>query len=437
MIPGALICRDCVSSFTSVAATIKRCPNCGSPRLLEERPDKELTIAHVDCDAFYAAIEKRDDPTLRDHPLIVGGDGRRGVVSTCCYIARTFGVRSAMPMYQARRLCPDAIVIPPNMRKYSDVGRQIRTMMQSLTPLVEPLSIDEAFLDLDGCERLHGMSAAATLARFAKSVETEIGVTVSIGLSYCKFLAKFASDLDKPRGFSIVARDQALALLASQPIGRLWGVGKVAEARLVKIGLRTIGDVQRLRQEDMIRECGPEGARLWRLAMGKDDRRVSPERETKSISAETTFEHDVSDRAELERVLLSLCEKVALRLKREGLAARTVTLKMRLPDFKLRTRARSSAAPTQLATRLFAASRDLLAREAAGLSLRLIGVSTADFAPAEEADRGDLIDKNVGKEKAREAAIDSLREKFGAAAVVRGLAFGEKRGVDTFSPEKR
>ena len=383
MIPGALICRDCVNSFTSVAATTKRCPDCGSPRLIEERADKDLTIAHVDCDAFYAAIEKRDDPALRDHPLIVGGAGRRGVVSTCCYIARTFGVRSAMPMYQARRLCPDAIVIPPNMRKYSEVGRQIRTMMQSLTPLVEPLSIDEAFLDLNGCERLHGMSAAATLARFAKSVEAEIGVTVSIGLSYCKFLAKFASDLDKPRGFSIVTRDQALALLALQPIGRLWGVGKVAEARLVKMGLRTIGDVQRLSQEDMIRECGPEGARLWRLAMGKDDRRVSPERETKSISAETTFEHDVSDRAELERVLLSLCEKVALRLKREGLAARTVTLKMRLPEFKLRTRARSSAAPTQLATRLFAASRDLLSREPAGLSLRLIGVSTADFAAAE------------------------------------------------------
>ena len=302
MTAAAFICRDCVSSFTGVAAA-KRCANCGSPRLIEDPGQKELTIAHVDCDAFYAAIEKRDDPALRDHPVIVGGSGRRGVVSTCCYIARTFGVRSAMPMYQARRLCPQAVVVAPNMRKYSEVGREIRAMMQGLTPLVEPLSIDEAFLDLVGCERLHARSAAATLARFAKDVETKVGVTVSIGLSYCKFLAKFASDLDKPRGFSIVARDQALALLEPQPIGRIWGVGRVAEARLVKAGLRTIGDVQRRSEAEMVRECGPEGGRLWRLANGIDERRVSPERETKSISAETTFDNDVSDKAELERVL--------------------------------------------------------------------------------------------------------------------------------------
>jgi DNA polymerase-4 len=423
---SALICRDCVSSFSGAAASSRRCPRCGSPRLFEDPVHNELTIAHVDCDAFYAAIEKRDNPALRDLPVIVGGGGRRGVVSTCCYIARTSGVRSAMPMYQARRLCPNATVISPNMRKYAEAGREIRAMMQRLTPLVEPLSIDEAFLDLTGCERLHGMSAAATLARFAKSVESQVGVTVSIGLSYCKFLAKFASDLDKPRGFSIVPRDQALALLARQPIGKIWGVGRVAEARLVKSGLRTIGDVQKKSEIDMIREHGPDGARLWRLSHGIDDRRVSPERETKSISAETTFEIDVSDREELQRVLLSLCERVALRLKRQELAAKSVTLKLRLPDFKLRTRTRSSAAPTQLATRLFAIARDLLLREADGASFRLIGVSTADFAPAAEADKGDLVDKDIGREKAREQAIDALREKFGAAAVVRGLAFGEK-----------
>jgi DNA polymerase-4 len=424
---GALICRDCVNSFAGAAAAGRRCPHCGSPRLLDDPIHNELTIAHVDCDAFYAAIEKRDNPHLRDSPVIVGGGGRRGVVSTCCYIARTFGVRSAMPMYQARRLCPDAIVISPNMEKYAEAGREIRTMMQKLTPLVEPLSIDEAFVDLTGCERLHQMSAVATLTRFARAVEEQIGVTVSIGLSYCKFLAKFASDLDKPRGFSIVPREKALALLAPQPISRIWGVGRVAEARLVESGLRTIGDVQQRSQAEMIARHGPDGARLWRLSHGIDDRRVSPERETKSISAETTFENDISDKAELERVLLALCERVALRLKRHELAAKSVTLKLRLPDFKLRTRTRSSPAPTQLATRLFSVARELLAREANGASFRLIGVSTADFAAAEEADIGDLIDGTAGREKAREQAIDALRERFGADAVIRGLTFGEKR----------
>ena len=428
MSAGPWICRDCVSSFSSAAAAVRRCSQCGSPRIVADPVHNELTIAHVDCDAFYAAIEKRDNPALRDRPVIVGGGGRRGVVSTCCYIARISGVRSAMPMYQARRLCPEATVIPPDMGKYAEVGRQIRAMMQRLTPLVEPLSIDEAFLDLSGTAGLHGAAPAQLLAALARRIEAVHGVTVSIGLSYCKFLAKFASDLDKPRGFSIVARDQALALLAPQPIGRIWGVGRVAEARLVKAGLSTIGDVQRRSEIEMIRECGPDGARLWRLAHGIDERRVSPERETKSISAETTFDVDIADKAELERVLLRLCERVALRLKREGLAARSVTLKLRLPDFKLRTRARSGAAPTQLASRLFAAARDLLAREADGAAFRLIGVAAADFAPAEEADRGDLIDKDVGKEKAREQAIDALREKFGASAVVRAPLLPVKRG---------
>jgi DNA polymerase-4 len=424
---GALLCRDCLSAVTGAAASGRRCAKCGSPRLVDNPIHNELTIAHIDCDAFYATIEKRDNPDLRNRPLIVGGAGPRGVVSTCCYIARTFGVRSAMPMYQARRLCPQALILPPDMQKYVRVGRQVRTMMQNLTPLVEPLSIDEAFLDLTGCERLHGEGAAATLARFAKAVESEVGISVSIGLSYCKFLAKFASDLDKPRGFSIVARQQALALLAPQPINKIWGVGRVAEARLAKSDLRTIGDVQNRSEAEMIAKYGPDGARLWRLAQGIDDRRVSPERETKSISAEKTFDVDINDRQELERVLLKLCERVALRLKRQELAARSVTLKLRRPDFKLCTRTRSSAAPTQLATRLFAVARDLLAREADGASFRLIGVGTGDFAPAQEADKGDLVDNDIGREKAREQAIDALRERFGADAVVRGLAFGEKR----------
>ena len=413
-------CRDCLADFRAEDAA--RCPRCGSPRILDVARATGLTIGHIDCDAFYASIEKRDDPSLVDKPLIVGGASRRGVVSTCCYIARTFGVRSAMPMTRALSLCPHAVVRPPDMTKYARVGRDIRERMQRLTPLVEPLSIDEAFLDLTGCEGVHGAPAAPTLARFARAIEQDIGVTVSVGLSYCKFLAKLASDLDKPRGFSVVAREDALALLAPMGVGRLWGVGKVAEERLGRLGFKTIGDLQRLDEPAAMR-LGDEGRRLWRLARGVDERRVTPDRETKTISSETTFEEDVSDRTELTRVILAQCERVAARLRKAGLAAGGVTLKLRTPDFKLRTRTRSGFAPTQMAPRLFAIARTLLDAQEQGSAYRLIGVGAGDLAPASEADGGDLIEGDRGKEKAREAAIDALRDKFGAAAVQRGLAF--------------
>jgi DNA polymerase-4 len=421
-----VLCRDCLAALRNDAAAA-RCRECGSPRIVAHDELGGLTIAHIDCDAFYASIEKRDNPELRDKPLIVGG-GRRGVVSTCCYIARTFGVRSAMPMFQAMKLCPSAVVVRPNMAKYIAVGREIRRRMEALTPLVEPLSIDEAFLDLTGCERVHGASAATTLARFAKQIHDEIGVTVSVGLSYCKFLAKFASELDKPNGFSVIGAKEAMAVLAPQPINRIFGVGKVSEQRLAKSGLRLIGDIQALDQAAMLRIEGPEGARLWRLAHGVDTRRVSSERETKSISSETTFETDVADLERLTRTLLGLCEKVAGRLKREGLACRTVTLKLRTAEFRTRTRAQG-APPTQLSTRIFQIARKLLEREATGEAFRLIGVATTDFAPAAAADAGDLVDQGVGREKAREHAIDELRDRFGAEAIVRGIAFGApKRG---------
>jgi DNA polymerase-4 len=416
----AFLCRDCL--VESPGDSPARCRLCGSPRLLAYPAGNVLTIAHVDCDAFYASIEKRDDPSLWDRPVIVGG-GRRGVVSTCCYVARTFGVRSAMPMFQALQLCPQAFVIPPDMAKYAEVGRQIKSLMQNLTPLVEPLSIDEAFLDLTGCASVHGADAPLTLARLARTVEAEIGVSVSIGLSDCKFLAKFASDLDKPRGFSIVEREQAIALLAPLPVNRIWGVGKVAQARLNDAGLRLIGDIQALDEGTMLARHGAEGGRLWRLARGVDERRVTPERETKSISSETTFETDTADKEQLTRTLLFMCERVAGRLKKQGLACKSVTLKLRTAEFKLRARSRSGFEPTQLATRLFLIARALLEKEADGSRFRLLGVSTADFAPAESADHGDLVDAGIGREKARESAIDSLREKFGASAVMRGLTF--------------
>ncbi|RBP00972.1 DNA polymerase-4 [Roseiarcus fermentans] len=415
-----LLCRDCLARRPRA---VGRCPDCGSPRAVDLEAAAGLAVAHVDCDAFYASVEKRDDPSLRDRPLIVGGRGPRGVVSTCCYLARTDGVRSAMPMARARALCPEAVVIPPDMAKYARVAREIRALMQALTPLVEPLSIDEAFLDLAGCEGANGAGAAETLARFAARVEREIGVTVSVGLSDCKFLAKMASDLDKPRGFAVIGREGAKAWLAPQGVGRLWGVGKAGQQRLERLGFRLIGDLQRVDEWDAAARLGDEGRRLWRLANGIDDRRVSATRETKSISSETTFDVDVGDREELTRVLLRHCDRVAARLGKAGLSAGGVTLKLRLGDFSLRTRSRTGLRPTQLAPRLFAAARTLLDAQPEGVAYRLIGVAATDLVPAGTADDADLIDGDGRREKSREAAIAALREKFGAAAVERGLAF--------------
>ncbi len=414
-------CRDCLADVPERAA---RCPGCGSPRLVRHPDLDRLAIAHVDCDAFYAAIEKRDDPSLRDQPVIVGG-GRRGVVSTACYIARTYGIRSAMPMFQARRLCPHAAVVRPDMAKYARVGREVRAMMLGLTPLVEPLSIDEAFLDLSGTERLHGRTPAKSLAAFAREVEAKIGITVSIGLSENKFLAKIASDFDKPRGYSVLSRREAAAFLAPKPVTFIWGVGKATGAALAREGFRTIADLQRADEAELMRRFGTEGARLARLAFGIDSRTVSAEHEAKSVSAETTFERDIAEFRALERTLWQLSEKVSGRLKAKELAGATVNLKLKSADFRIRTRARSLPAPTQLAAKIFAAGRELLEREADGTRFRLLGIVVSSLAAAEDADPADLVDRRGERSKAAEHAVDRLRAKFGREAVVMGRGFGE------------
>jgi len=417
------LCRDCLIAGPSPNG---RCAACGSPRLLVHPELGTLSIAHIDCDAFYAAIEKRDDSSLADKPLIVGG-GKRGVVATACYIARTYGVHSAMPMFKALAACPNAIVIRPDMQKYARVGREVRALLFELTPLVEPLSIDEAFVDLTGTGRLHRASAAETLTRFASRVEQEIGISVSIGLSYCKFLAKIASDFDKPRGFSVLGRAEAKAFLADKPVRLIWGIGKVAETRLAKAGFSTIGDLQRRSEIEVMKLLGNEGRRLWRLANGIDDRGVNPERETKGISAETTFDADYADAQTLRPILFRLCERVAKRLKAADLAGRSVTLKLKSNDFRLRTRSRSGLPATQLASRLFDNADALLKPELDGTRYRLIGIGAGDLVDAAEADHGDLAgDTAIARVKSREAAVDTLREKFGAQAVVRGLALGGK-----------
>jgi len=408
-------CRDCRRDAPDGA---RRCSACGSPRLLRHAELETLAIAHVDCDAFYATIEKRDDPSLADKPVIVGGR-QRGVVLTACYIARTYGVRSAMPMFEARRLCPHASVVRPNMEKYARVGREVRGYMFRLTPLVEPVSIDEAFMDLSGTTRLHGMSPAKALAGFAAEVEKGLGITVSIGLSCNKFLAKIASDLDKPRGFAVLGGAEAAAFLAPKPAALIFGVGRIAQQRLARDGLHTIGDLQRAGERELVRRYGAEGARLARLARGLDDRPVRADRETKSISAETTFDHDLADFRPLELRLWRLSEKVSARLKANALAGTTVTLKLKTADFRIRTRAQSLGHPTQLAARIFAVGRELLAREIDGTLFRLIGVGLSGLCDADGSDFADLLDRRAA---GAEQAMDRLRERFGDDAVMKGLA---------------
>ncbi len=416
---SSALCLDCLRRSTAVAT---RCRHCGSPRLVAHPELDALTIAHLDCDAFYAAIEKRDDPSLADRPLIIGG-GRRGVVATACYIARIDGVHSAMPMFRALKLCPEAVVLPPNMEKYARVGREVRALMLELTPQVEPLSIDEAFMDLAGTERLHNASPALSLARLARRIEAEIGITVSIGLAPNKFLAKIASDLRKPRGFSVIGRAEAVAFLAPRPVGTIWGVGKAMQARLAADGIRTVGALQRIPEADLVRRYGTMGLRLARLSRAEDGRKVDPRGEAKSVSAETTFDEDIADKRRLAAILRSLAEKVSRRLKHQGLAGRTVTLKLKTADFRIRTRSRQLADPTRLADRIFLEGSALLAREADGTRFRLIGIGISDFEDPARADPADLVDRQATRRAAAEAAMDAIRGKFGNRAVETGLVF--------------
>jgi DNA polymerase IV len=414
----APFCRDCLTPAASPLA--ERCPACGSPRLLRHKERDSLAIAHVDCDAFFAAVEKRDDPSLADKPVIIGGR-KRGVVSTACYVARTYGVRSAMPMFQALKLCPHATVIKPNGEKYSKAGREVRQLMRELTPLVEPVSIDEAFLDLTGTERLHHGSPALTLARFAHKVEKEIGISISVGLSYNKFLAKIASDLQKPRSFSIIGREDAVDFLADKPVGIIPGIGTSAQSRLAKVGVTQIVHLREVSLKILFEALGRDAQRLSRLAWGEDRRSVTPERETKSVSAETTFESDLRSFEDLEPILWRLSEKVSRRLKASGLAGRSVTLKLKDKDFRLLTRTRSGLAPTQLAARLFDPARQLLKASCDGTAFRLIGIGAADLCDAADADKGDLADQSVVRQAHMEAAIDKIRDKFGDGAVLKGI----------------
>lgn len=376
-----------------------------------------LAMAHMDCDAFYASVEKRDRPELRDLPVIVGG-GKRGVVTTACYIARLSGVRSAMPMFKAVRLCPQAVVIPPAFEKYRAESRRILDKVRALTPLVQALSLDEAWMDLTGTQRLHGAPPAVTLARLQADIERETGLTVSVGLAPNKFLAKIASEMDKPRGFGVIGAAEAEAFLAPRPVSILPGVGPVMARALESRGLATIGDLARADPRDLARNHGAHGLRLQQFAHGRDDRPVDPAQPRKSISAETTFENDLRDLTGLEARLWPLCERVARHARAEGIAGRTVTLKLRTSDFRILTRRRPTPAATQTAKTLFAASRALLRDEVHGEAFRLIGVGLADLSAQTAA--SDLFAAPDARALREETAVEDLRRRFGDAAVIRG-----------------
>jgi DNA polymerase-4 len=421
------LCRDCGALDASAA---ERCGVCGSPRLVRHPELARLSIAHVDCDAFYATVEKRGRPELADRPVIVGG-GVRGVVLACCYVARLYGVRSAMPMFKALAACPNAVVVRPDMTKYREVGIEVRAAMQRLTPQVEPLSIDEAFLDLSGTEPLHGACPAQLLAELAKRIETELAITVSIGLSDNKFLAKIASDLDKPRGFAVLSRREAPAFLADKPVALLWGVGAAMQRRLAADGIALIGQLAGLGDRELASRYGRLGARLGRLARGEDGRAVLAHAATHSISAETTLPHDEADAGALSAALWPLCEKVSARMKYASLAAGTITLKLKTADFRLRTRSRRIADPTQLADTLFHTASQLLTSEANGTTwFRLIGVGADHLCHASDADPPNLFDQEFGAAGRIEQAMDQIRRRLGDGAVRYGRSLADGRKDD-------
>ncbi|MFC7050855.1 DNA polymerase IV [Emcibacter nanhaiensis] len=411
------VCRDCFHEYERECDG--PCPRCDSPRQLRHEELFGLTIAHIDCDAFYASIEKRDNPDLLSKPLIIGG-GHRGVVSTACYLARGFGIHSAMPMFKANRLCPNAVVMPPNMKKYAAVSAEIREIFDQLTPLVEPLSIDEAFLDLTGTEKLHHATAAASLARAAKQIEDKIGITVSVGLSYNKFLAKMASDLNKPRGFSVIGRAEAPSFLARQPISKMWGVGKVTQAKMKRSGITTIGQLQHMGKHDLMKAYGILGERLYHFSRGEDVRIVSSESKVKSISNEITLDTDIADYQTLRKLLWPLCEKVSGRLKAKQLAGWTVTLKLKTANFRQVSRSLSLDSPTRMAETIFETGLHLLKPECQGLEYRLIGIGVGNLCSEDGADQPDLVDSGKTRKLEAEKAMDKIRGRFGSDVIKKG-----------------
>ncbi len=406
-----VLCRDCQTVWEAIAEPVAvgaapsrddgtegarapgACPSCRRNRLLAHDEITTLEIAHIDCDAFYASVEKRDRPELRDKPLLVGSPSGRGVVTTACYVARRYGPRSAMPMFKALELCPDAVVVRPDMEKYRAVSQAIRSIFLDETDVIEPLSLDEAYLDLSAEVRHAGTECAAQcLARIARRVEAEVGITVSIGLSYNKFLAKLASDLDKPRGFSVIGRGEAKEFLAALPVARIHGVGAATERRMARQGLTHIAQLQAMPREQLVALFGRFGHRLAAYVNGEDPRDVTPARAVKSVSAETTFDQDLRTLDDLSDRLCALSDRVAGRLATKRVAGQTVVLKLKTSDFQVLTRNKKLRRPATDARTIYETGRALLAGEVDGRAYRLIGIGVADLEPITKAGQQDLFD---------------------------------------------
>lgn len=421
------LCRNCGAMWPAPNSTSRspQCPSCGARRVVRHAHLFSFSMAHVDCDAFYASIHKRDQPELKDQPVLVGG-GRRGVVAAACYLARARGVHSAMPMFKALALCPEAVVIKPQMELYAKEGKAIRERMLALTPLVQPVSIDEAYLDLSGTARLHAMPPAAALARLQQDVLTAQGLTISVGLSSNRFLAKLASDLDKPHGFAVLAPVDVPSVLWAKPVTALHGIGPAMARTMGKLGISTVGDLAQADRRRVLEKLGPEGLRWIDLAHGRDTRPVETEHVRKSISAETTFNDDISDSQHLDQILLDMCEEVGRRARKEDSSGRSITLKVKTSHFKIITRRVTQAEPTATARVILAATRPLLADVIHQGPFRLLGVGLGDLAPLSAADHGDLVNAGAPRLAALERAMDKVNAKFGAGMLASGLA--SKRG---------
>jgi len=397
-------------------------------------------ILHCDMDAFYASVEERNRPELVGHPVIVGGSPeKRGVVSAANYIARRYGVHSAMPAATARRLCPHGIFLPPRIECYAEVSRQIRDIFERFTPLVEPLSLDEAFLDVTGSEHLFG-SVTDIGRKIKQAVREETHLIVSVGVAPNKFLAKIASDLKKPDGFVVVEPDRVQAFLDPLPVERLWGVGRQGSKVFQRLGIRTIGQLRQWPMETLRSRFGSQGEYLWQLAHGIDDRLVVPEREAKSISHETTFEQDIDDLEVLRAWLVDLTEQVGWRLRRYGLQGRTVHVKVRFADFSTITRSQTMPEPTDITHELWRVADEMLCHRlpAGHLPVRLLGMGVGGLDDTGLV-QGFLFDQGERKKQAGlDAATDQIRERFGSSALRRAASLPHqktpRRDTDTDRP---
>lgn len=374
-------------------------------------------IIHVDMDAFYASIEQRDKPELAGVPVIVGGLSNRGVVATASYEARKFGVHSAMSMAEARRRCPEAVFITPDHRKYSFVSAQIRQILDRYSPLVEPLSLDEAFLDVTGMDGLYA-DPADIARRIKDEIKQQLRLTASAGVAPNKFLAKLASDLQKPDGLYIIRPGEEAQVLAGLPVRRLWGVGEVTAASIAKLGIRTIGQFAAADPKLLERHIGRDVYDLQRLARGLDDRPVVPDQQIKSVGNEETFDQDLYQWDEIEKQLLLFADKVGWRLRRLTLSGRTITVKVRFASFKTITRSRTLEEATNLDDTLYHIARELYKSIPSAEGIRLLGLTVSNLQPAGQAMA--LFDSKQEKQESLHKVVDELKVRFGAAAVMKG-----------------